>query len=125
MPKQKAPREAGLFVTQTRSTPGGTLTLDLDLDAAVRRETCDQRLALLRIRLVADDARNRLRLAHAERLDLVARHAAAHEVIANRIGATLGQALVVRLRADAIGVAGDEHELELRDLPETADDLVV
>src|ERR1700736_4621277 len=98
----KKPRTwAGLFHrTALLQRPGLTLggfALDFDFDAAIRCQTHNQFLQRL---LIADDTRNRLGLAHAQRLDLVPRHSAAYQVVANRVGATLGQPLVVGLGAD-------------------------
>src|SRR4029450_4055176 len=76
------------------------LALDFALDATQRRVAGD---LLLQILLVADDAWDRLRLAHAERLDLVLRHALRHQVVANGVSAAFRQLLVVRLRTDRVG----------------------
>src|SRR5205814_9509120 len=119
-PNKKSPADAGLFRKATRYLTPGSLALHFDLDAAIRRQAIDERLALLRIGLVAHYARNRLRLAHAEGFDLIPRDTLGDQVIAHRVGAALGELLVVRLRADTIGVAGDEHELELGDVAQTA-----
>src|SRR4030095_5445871 len=94
-----------------------SFAFDFDFHTAIRCEAGDP---LLHVLLVADEAWDRLRLAHAERFDPVAPHTHACEVVANRIGATLGQLLVVLLRADLIGMAGHQHELELLHLVELA-----
>src|SRR6202022_3860992 len=86
---EKAPHAAGLFRrTALLQRPGLTLygfALDFDLDAAIRCQTHNQFLQGL---LIADDTRNRLGLAHAQRLDLVACHSFLHPMSANRIGGT-------------------------------------
>src|SRR5207253_2798448 len=107
-PKKTPPTFGGVFWEENGLSSNGAFALHFDLDPAVRCETRHERPE---VGHRADNAWNRLRLAHAERLDLVARHTPADEIVAYGIGATLGQALVVLLRADAIGMAGDENEL--------------
>src|ERR671912_1443247 len=89
--QKKRPRDAGPFRRAKRAA-SASFALDLDFHAAIRREAGDQFLHVL---LVADDSRDGLRLAHPQRLDAVLRHAAADQVVANRVGTTLGQPLVV------------------------------
>src|SRR5215472_2292947 len=123
--EQKGPARGRGLGWDADELPLDRLALDFDFDATVGRQTFDQRLALLRIRLVADHARNRLRLTHAEGLDLVSRDALRHKVIADRVGTTLRQLLVVGLGSDAVGVTGHQNELELRHVLQLADDFPV
>ncbi len=88
----------------------------------IRREAGDQFLHVL---LLADHTRDRLGLAHAERLDLVLRHALADQVVAHGVRTALGQLLVVLLRTDRIGVTRHQHQLELLHLRELGDDFGV
>ena len=121
-PQRKSPADGGAFSRKRRTLTRDAFALDFHFHAAVRREAGDQ---LLHVLLIADHARNRLRLAHAQRLDAILRHAAADQVVAHRVGTTLGQTLVVLLRADAVGVAGDQHQLELRNARQLRDHVVV
>src|ERR1700758_5831075 len=68
--QEKAPRDGGALSACVERSAFGHLALDFDLDAAVRRQAFDQRLALLRIRLGANHTPNRPRLSHAQRLHL-------------------------------------------------------
>src|SRR5579864_6178147 len=101
----KKPRDVRGFLRRLRESLVSVhhaFALDFDFHATVGCKASDQRLQRF---LIANHTGYRLRLAHAERFDLVTRNALAHQVIADGIGATLGQPLVVALRADAIGMA--------------------
>src|SRR5690606_9668909 len=71
---------------------------ELDIDATVPAAVV---LAVIRV--------FRRQLAAAADVDFVDRHALGDQVVANRAGTTLGQALVVGLRADVAGVTDQLH----------------
>src|SRR5579872_438990 len=104
-PKKKPRATAGLLLLrEPRLFADDRFALDFDFDATIRCVAGDQFLPVL---LVTYQARYRLGLAHAQGFDLVLGHALAHQVVADGVSTALGQLLVVGLRADRIGMAGD------------------
>src|SRR5436305_9803430 len=80
--KKEAPHRRGLFHCLMRRLPLRGIALDFDFHTTVRRETGDQFLAVL---LITRDARNRLRLAHADGFDAITRHTLLDQVVAHGV----------------------------------------
>src|SRR5204863_1203875 len=115
-----APREAGPSWCRAVQRLLPRLAFHFNVHAAVRLQARDQCLSILLIAL-----NHRLSFAHANCLDLVLWNTLADEIVAHSIRPPLRKLLVVRLRAEAISVSGDQDDFELLHLRELPDDLAV